>query len=111
MQQSDAESYDLGRLEDLFQCMDVLTKARVALSRQDPGLAAELGKIAESLMALSEAEPSAPRERTVERPRTIEKERIQQVEVVDQEPEFDMEPSQGDVIIDVLTGEVISASR
>ena len=50
----ESRPYDFQNPEDLFHCIDILTKARVALSNEDAGLALELAMITETLMNLSQ---------------------------------------------------------
>ena len=92
--------YDLTKPEDLFHCIDTLTKARVSLSAVDPDLAAELASITDALIGLSaSAQPLAgeqPRDFR-ERPRDLGK-----------KPRGLGEQRQ-DVIVDVMTGEAIEA--
>ncbi|MFH7324943.1 hypothetical protein [Desulfurivibrio sp. C05AmB] len=78
--------YDLTKPDDLFHCIDTLTKARVSLCAVDPDLAAELASITDALIGLSaSAQPEAGERRR------------------------DPGEQRHDVIVDVLTGEVIGS--
>ncbi len=52
-------SYDLNRHEDLFQCIDALTRASAALSTIDMDLAHEMTKIIDALARLAEMNEAA----------------------------------------------------
>ena len=41
---------NLGNFEDLFFCIDALTKSQLIVAQSSPGLARDLGRIIESLM-------------------------------------------------------------
>jgi len=44
--------YDLRNPEEMFHCIDILTRARASLSTGEPHLAEEIGKLTEALMEL-----------------------------------------------------------
>jgi len=83
--------YDLTKPEDLFHCIDTLTKARVSLSAVDPDLAAELASITDALIGLS----GSAQTQAGEQPRDF-----------GQRPR-DLGEQGQDVIVDVLTGEAV----
>lgn len=61
MDKQGREVFDLGKLEDVFQCIDALTRASAALAPINSKLAAELARIGNTLIAFSQSEtPHVP---------------------------------------------------
>ncbi|MEW6220613.1 MAG: hypothetical protein AB1634_13930 [Thermodesulfobacteriota bacterium] len=55
-----SQPYDLTSLEDLFACVEILTRARMAVLDTDASLAADLGKLTHTMMAFAEADTGHP---------------------------------------------------
>ncbi|MEW6429155.1 MAG: hypothetical protein AB1568_14090 [Thermodesulfobacteriota bacterium] len=91
--------YDFANHEQLFFCVDALTRAVAALAQNDPHLAGELTRITNSILAMAER-AAAPR-----RPPPPGAEPVDLLRRQDEDPG----PAAGDGegIIDVLTGERI----
>ncbi len=49
------EVFDLSKLDDIFQCIDALTRASAALAPINSKLAAELARIGNTLIAFSQS--------------------------------------------------------
>lgn len=52
-EKKDSRTYDLRKMEDLFECVEIVTMARGALYPVDPGLASRLEKVSDALSVFS----------------------------------------------------------
>jgi len=83
------DSYNLHALEDLFECIEILSKARALLGETNPDLASDLAKVTNTLVLFHDPDPVKQQERS----------------------NGAGSNSDNETIVDVLTGEVVYVGK
>ena len=115
MSDAQKEIYDFNKLEDMFDAIDTLTRATAAVASVDKQLAADLAKMTNTLIELSQSDAQkAPNVAQVDR------DAIDSMDDVDNNADLDdltvvthSKPRKrfdddNDVIVDVLTGQPVA---
>jgi len=95
------EHLDLNKIEDLFFCIDVLTRVRLKVKESEPFLAEDVERIIQSMVAMSD-----PDEKKV--PQALCRPAEKTIDHAEQEG---VRVGSEDQIVDLFTGDVIDVSQ
>ena len=109
MSEARKDLYDFNKLEDMFEAIDTLTRATAVLAPVDEQLAADLVKMTNTLIELSQNDPqqvsAEPRAEQEVMENNVELDDLTTVAPKKQKNSFNQDEGE---IIDVLTGQPVS---